>query len=291
MYVDGGSNNLSWAELQQMRTQRFQAADTNGSGGLTLDEMLQSAGQNSPTGKNGPSIEDIFGQMDTDGSGEVTQAEMEAFEPPAPPMATDTASALLQAQEESSSGSNFASQILSDLDTDDDGALSLDEFLAGAPDAESGDEASLAGAEALFNQIDTDGDGSLTEDELAASTPPAAPPAGGAEGAGGGGGSSAASEEEDYDPLDTNEDGVVSQAEREAAYPWMAVSSEEDETSEDALLEALDESDEEEEANTASTLAAQDQKAVDARVRRTMDAYGAAASGFGGFGGAAAMFA
>jgi Ca2+-binding EF-hand superfamily protein len=76
----------------------------------------------------------------------------------------------------------------------------------------------------LFSKFDTDGDGSLSEDELAQGMQSLMPPpstmdfaqARGAEGAGGGGGG--ASSTTSYDPLDTNEDGVVSASERAAAY-------------------------------------------------------------------------
>ncbi|MCF8480566.1 MAG: EF-hand domain-containing protein [Rhodospirillum sp.] len=224
MYVEGGASTQSLAEMRQMMTDRFQKTDTDGSGGVTLDEMIQASGQNSPTGKNGPSVEEIFGQMDTDGSGDVSQVEMEAFKPSVPPMDSGTASALLGAQEDSSS---FSSQSLEELGT------------------------------------------GTTETSTAAS-------------ASGGGGQVTSTTEETYDELDTNEDGVVSQSEREAGLVTSLLSSsgntvsssdDEDETVQDALLQALEESDEEE-SNTSASSPKQDNQAINSSIQRMLQAYG-----------------
>ncbi len=59
----------------------------------------------------------------------------------------------------------------SQLDTNSDGGISLDEFEAGAPKAASGSDATPSAAqqkraEALFSKIDSNGDGSISNDEL-----------------------------------------------------------------------------------------------------------------------------
>jgi len=61
----------------------------------------------------------------------------------------------------------------SQLDTNSDGGISLDEFEAGGPQGSSSDSDATSAAqqkraEALFNQIDTNGDGSVSSDELSA---------------------------------------------------------------------------------------------------------------------------
>ncbi len=59
----------------------------------------------------------------------------------------------------------------SQLDTDSSGGISLDEFEAGAPKAQSGSDTTQSAAkqkraEALFSKIDTNGDGSISSSEL-----------------------------------------------------------------------------------------------------------------------------
>ena len=105
---------------------------------------------------------------------------------------------------------DFSSMIMSSYDSDSDSLLSASEV-------------SILSDEE-FSALDTNSDGSISTDELSsaydqvtntssnssesvASIPPSPS----------GGGSSSASEEEEYDELDTNKDGVVSQEEKNAA--------------------------------------------------------------------------
>ncbi len=67
------------AALQQMRQQRFSKADLDGSGGLSLSEFQEirksrPSGLPSPSGA--PDAAAIFGKLDTDANGELTQAEL-----------------------------------------------------------------------------------------------------------------------------------------------------------------------------------------------------------------------
>ncbi|QCI98237.1 XopAW family type III secretion system calcium-binding effector [Agrobacterium larrymoorei] len=100
------------------------------------------------------------------------------------------------------------------LDTDGSGSLSQTEFTSARPDDVTEDMANN-----LFTQLDADGDGTLSTEELAAkdAAPNGAPPPPPAE------------EEDSISSLDTNGDGVVSQAEFLAARPDEV--SEEDATS------------------------------------------------------------
>lgn len=86
---------------QQKAQERFEAADADKSGALSLEEF-QAAGpkdaDKAGRGGNRPSAEDMFAKMDSDGDGSLTQTEMEtAFQS----MRSETKGALLAAQEES----------------------------------------------------------------------------------------------------------------------------------------------------------------------------------------------
>nr|WP_282101985.1 EF-hand domain-containing protein [Thalassospira xiamenensis] len=113
-----------------------------------------------------------------------------------------------------------AQQLFDDLDTDDDGTLTKDEFLAGKPDDVS-DEM----AENLWSMMAGSEAESISQDDYLTSMAP--PPsatmtmatADESTGSSSGGDSAATSDTESYDPLDTNEDGIVSLAELMAAAP------------------------------------------------------------------------
>lgn len=109
----------------------------------------------------------------------------------------------------SKEANDFSSLIMSNYDSDGDSLLSSSEVSV------------LSDEE--FSALDTNSDGAISEDELASayeevsksseqvgSNPPP-PPAGGA------GGSNISSSEEEYNELDTNKDGIVSEEEKNAA--------------------------------------------------------------------------
>lgn len=132
---------------QEDMSAKFQADDTDQSGGLSLDEFTQ-AMENGPEGPGGPEkaggpppppAEEVFSQLDLDGDGEVTEAELAASRPGEQQSSTptDTLAALLSAQEEESSSSlvdllssaseteessetDLLSQILSTLDDEEE---------------------------------------------------------------------------------------------------------------------------------------------------------------------------
>ena len=107
-------------------------------------------------------------------------------------------------KQSSVSGDDFSSLIMSQYDSDGDSLLSSSEVSV------------LSDEE--FSALDTDTDGSISAEELSGAYEQVASASGATQSApplGGGGGG--ASSEEEYDELDTNEDGIVSQEEKNAA--------------------------------------------------------------------------
>lgn len=167
----------------------FSSLDSDSDGLLTSNEIASAIDSQLSSLDSMPSMEEFESLLSDLG--------LEMPQPPQKPENSDS----------SDMSSNFASQILSAYDTDGDSLLSAQ-------------ETSIL-SEEEFTALDSDGDGSISATELSdafeqvASTG-ATPPAGG--GAPMGGGSSSEEEEEEtYSALDTNEDGIISQAEREAA--------------------------------------------------------------------------
>lgn len=138
--------------------------------------------------------------------------------PPGPPPAamagggigSDTMSALLESQEAGSTGQDMISSLISDLDSDGDGGLSLAEIgtALGVSDT--------SGLSEAFTSLDADGDGVMSAAEMETGLQAMGPPPGGPMG-----GPPPASAEETasgvIDAADTNEDGTVSLEELMAA--------------------------------------------------------------------------
>ena len=210
--------------------------DTDGSGGVSdtelqglLDDVAKKTGVSSQT-----SAADLVKQYDANGDGSLNADELgKTLQSVLPPPPSTMAFAQSRGGEGSSSATSATGQAADDLfgkvDSDGDGAVSKTELQA-LLEAISGGTASQTGVSSddVFSQLDTDGDGSLTQAEFDAGRPsgPGAgadgmqamggmpPPPGGPRGAGGAGAASDSSSATSYDPLDTNEDGKVSAAER-----------------------------------------------------------------------------
>lgn len=208
--------------------------DADGSGGVSdtelqglLDDVTQKTGVSSQA-----SAADLVKQYDSDGDGSLNADElgktMQSVLPPPP-----STMAFAQSRSSDSSSATATGQAGDDLfgkvDSEGDGAVSQTELQA-LLEAMSGGKASQTGvsSDELFSQLDADGDGSLSEAEFDAGRPSGAgaeaggmqalggmpPPPGGPGGARGAGDASGNSSAASYDPLDTNEDGTVSAAER-----------------------------------------------------------------------------
>ncbi|WP_462388042.1 XopAW family type III secretion system calcium-binding effector [Acidovorax sp. Q11] len=201
--------------------------DADGSGGVSdtelqglLDDVANKTGVSSQT-----SAADLVKQYDSDGDGSLNADElgktMQSVLPPPP-----STMAFAQSRSSATATGQAGDDLFGKVDSDGDGAVSQTELQA-LLEAMSGGTASQTGvsSDELFSQLDADGDGSLSEAEFDAGRPSGAgaeaggmqalggmpPPPGGPGGAGGASGNSSAAS---YDPLDTNEDGTVSAAER-----------------------------------------------------------------------------
>jgi len=203
--------------------------DADGSGGVNTSELqglLDDVAQK--TGVTGSSSQaaDLLAQGDSNGDGSLDSSELstalQSVLPPPP-------STMAFAQSREATGASGTGQAGDDLfgkvDADASGSVSAQELQA-LLEKMSGGTASQTGvsSDALFSQLDADGDGGLTQAEFDAARPSGASSGGAGMGAvggmpppppGGAGGVPAASADSSttYDPLDTNEDGVVSAAE------------------------------------------------------------------------------
>ena len=217
----------SSASLQRSAGQRtpeklLSKLDTDQSGGVDgteLQSLIDDVAQKTGMGLDS-SAKDMLAQYDADGDGSLNGEElgsaMKNLLPP-PPTTVEFA------QSRGMAGDDLFGKV----DSDGDGSVSQDE-LQGLLEKMSGGTASKTGSSSdeLFAKLDTDGDGQLSQAEFDAGRasdqasgaagggmPP--PPPGGPGGPGDPGGAGGAqSSSTTYDPLDTNEDGTVSLAER-----------------------------------------------------------------------------
>lgn len=118
-------------------------------------------------------------QLDSDGDGYVTKAEFVAARPSdvtedqantlfgsfdsesTGSLSVDVLAEAMSAQQSQRPGGDDLASLLSDLDTDGDGSISKDEFVAGRPSDVTEDQAGT-----LFDSFDSEGAGSLSVDEL-----------------------------------------------------------------------------------------------------------------------------
>lgn len=172
--------SMSASALSQMHAKMFSKIDANSDGGVTLEELTASA----PAGKNGQtesadSLKSRFSSMDANSDGSVSEEEGLSFFQSQ--MSSDTMSGMLQAQEGASgpppmgpppsgegSGGGQAPASFDELDTNQDGTVSLAEMQASLSTSETEDTEESSRIAELFSAMDSDGDGSVTETEKSA---------------------------------------------------------------------------------------------------------------------------
>jgi Ca2+-binding EF-hand superfamily protein len=236
------SASSAWSNMSAMRGSRppggmdpakmFAKVDADSSGSVDKTELqglLDDIAQK--TGVSNSSSDELFSKIDSNGDGSLSQDElgegMKSIMPP-PPSTMDFA----QSRSNSSTGSS--DDLFSKVDTDGDGNVSKEEMqtLVDMMDKMASSfgtdtTTSSSGTSDRFSQLDTDGNGTLSQTEFEAGRPqggqgtqgsqgpqgvggrPPPPPPGGAS-------DSKSANSTSYDPLDTNQDGVVSAAERMA---------------------------------------------------------------------------
>jgi hypothetical protein len=100
------------SQVKERITEKFNSADVDGSGGISIDEFKEAASSRQAGAVNsadGLTAEEVFADLDTDGDGEITGSEMrEKIQSQfAGGLSPSMLSALLAAQE-AGSGSPFA---------------------------------------------------------------------------------------------------------------------------------------------------------------------------------------
>ena len=198
----GGLGSYSSALFEKM----FTRIDTIADGKVSRDEFVAGAPDDLSAEKAGA----LFDKLDGESSGALSQTDLAtAFQQ----MAASMQAGMIQAQAASMGGDMDggeppdAADLFEKLDTDGDGAVSREEFVAGRPDDVSEEQAS-----GLFDKLFGEDAGSVDSETFVAGMQQPPPPPGGGGGSGGG-------SDEMYDALDTNQDGVVSRDEFLAGRP------------------------------------------------------------------------
>ena len=215
------SSGDAWANMKaqrgQMQGKMFAKVDTDSSGGVDKAEfqsLIDDVAKK--TGVTNSSTDALFSKMDTNSDGSLAADELgKGMKEILPPPST-----LAFAQSRSATTATGGNDDrFTKVDTDGNGAVSQDEFQAlnHKKNAENG---STATSSDKFAKLDSNQDGSLDKAEFDAGRPDTNKGTQGnhgAKGAGGPpppGGAGGASSSTTYDPLDSNEDGTVSAAER-----------------------------------------------------------------------------
>jgi Ca2+-binding EF-hand superfamily protein len=237
------SSSTAWAALHTQRSQHqakmYAKVDTDSSGGVDQAELATMLTDVSK--KTGVSLGDskeLFTQMDSNADGSLSSDElakgMQTLMPP-PPSTMDFAQSRgtqsgTQGGAKGGDGDGDQDDLFSKVDANSDGSVDATELklLTDKIKSDTGQDVS-----AQFSKLDTDSDGKLSQAEFeagkpqgpqgagdgqsvqGANGPSGPPPAGGPGGPGGAGGTQGASgSDTTYDPLDTNQDGTVSELER-----------------------------------------------------------------------------
>ncbi|AVS75142.1 XopAW family type III secretion system calcium-binding effector [Paracidovorax cattleyae] len=240
----GGSAWSSAAAMQRTQQRRgpspedmLSKLDSDGNGSVSgtelqglLDKVAKKGGADGTAADAG----ELVSRYDSDGDGNLNAQELgKTLESLMPQRSTMD---FAQTRGAGASPGQAGDDLFGKVDADGDGSVSQAELqslvakMSGASDGST--SATDAESTELFKKLDSDGDGQLSEAEFDAGRPSdqrdsrvaggMPPPPGGAGGPGGPGGpagagsTSATSDSTTYDPLDTNEDGTVSAAERAA---------------------------------------------------------------------------
>ncbi|MDO6963111.1 EF-hand domain-containing protein [Rhizobium alvei] len=178
-----GSN----AAYYQMQKNMFSKTDSDSDGKVTESEFVSAR----PKEISEEQASKLYASIDTEGTGSISFDQFSSAVDQAPEsrMSSQAMDVLMQMNGQSGmmppppsggAGGGGASEeevaeIFDSLDTNQDGTVSQDEFLAAMPEDVTEEQAT-----AFFESMDTEGTGSITEEQLAAgmSQPPMGPPPG-----------------------------------------------------------------------------------------------------------------
>jgi Ca2+-binding EF-hand superfamily protein len=147
--ISGSSYSLE--DLKARQQSRFKTTDADGNGQITKSEMQASRSEDD----KGPSVDDIFSQVDTNQDGVIDESEDEAAAERMPAGGPE------KGQMDST---KMAEEIFKKADANSDGQLSEDELAAVAPKDNQGPS-----VEDLFAAADSDSNGSISVSDLASS--------------------------------------------------------------------------------------------------------------------------
>ncbi len=234
----GSVSSSNWSNTQalqgnrqaRMQERMFQKADADGSGGVDATELqtlLDKAAKKTGTSSDSSTTE-LLSKSDGNKDGSLSSAELDSVMKSMFPPPSSTQDFLRTRGSGSASSSQSTDDLFGKIDSDSSGGISkseLQSFTDKIKQDQGSSSTSDASVDDMITQLDSDSSGELSQTELQAGSssgkahghggmPPPPPPAGGVNAAGSAiqSGSSA-----NLDPLDTNEDGVVSAAERAAA--------------------------------------------------------------------------
>ncbi|OGU17925.1 MAG: hypothetical protein A2076_13765 [Geobacteraceae bacterium GWC2_53_11] len=220
--ISGVSGGFSAASLKQMQEKMFKAVDSNGDNKIDKSEMSAFQKAQQADGKQGgPSVDEMFANMDSDSDGAISRLESDAAlakmsqqmqsQPPPPPSASDGT--------DSNSSSGLKDNVFKNGDQNGDGSISKDELSKLLSNSQSDTT-----ADDIMSALDTNKDGSISKSESDAAVdkagqqrhaqgPPPPPPQTDSSSSS----SDKTSSNQIFDALDTNKDGTVSASELLAA--------------------------------------------------------------------------
>ncbi len=169
--------------LEKMRQNMFARMDSDSSGTVSKDEFVSAR----PKEVSETDAASLYDKIDASGTNALTQdqldAGMEANRPEgglSSSLSSDTLSSLLDllsSTDEEDKGPppsgerKSSSEVFDSMDTDQDGTVSLEEFMAARPKNVSEDQ-----AKEFFASIDTENTGSITKSQFEEAAPPGPPP-------------------------------------------------------------------------------------------------------------------
>jgi Ca2+-binding EF-hand superfamily protein len=151
MKISGQGMNTQ--EIAARNEQLFAKLDRDGDKKVTKDEMKTAMSERGGAGRpeGGPSLDEIFSRIDTNGDGGIDKEENDAF-------AASSASRRPMAPPDPA---KLAQHLFGKGDTDGDGKLTKAELTSVLPKHDSSDA-----LDALFEDADGDGDGAITQAEF-----------------------------------------------------------------------------------------------------------------------------